>query len=203
MDKIENFIGLPFEEQKKFAETLVKTINTERTFTSDVDFKLFSVEEDISGGLIIVVEHDGLIEVPREATWQCSKEDEIHEDPGYSANYTNYVYDEAKKAFKTLSAEIEGYKVSLEVDDITEKETVEVNVDDYSHEDSGVGWYEYGSEVGYDSDPYIQVEGTIVKGCDCALSLYVEPIDEPVEVDEEDNSLDGDFDPDGRRAEKP
>ena len=78
-----------------------------------------------------------------------------------------------------------------------------MNVDDYSYEDSGVGWYEYGSEVGYDSDPYIQVEGTIVRGCDCALSLYVEPIDEPVEVDEEDNSLDGDFDPDGRRAEKP
>jgi hypothetical protein len=65
----------------------------------------------------------------------------------------------------------------LEIDDVDEVETVEVEVDSISHEDAGIGHYEYWGEVGYDSRPYVEVEGTIVKACDCALSLYVEVAD--------------------------
>ena len=182
MNVIENFAELSFEEQRKFAEALVKTINSEHTFTDEFDFKISSEEaDDFTGGLVILIEHDGLIEVSREATWQCATEDDVADDPGYSADYANFLVDDVKKVFKTLSTEIEGYKVSLEVDDADEEETVEVNVDNYTHEDAGIGDYEYGGYRGHDSRPYIEVEGTIVRGCDCALSLYVELVEEPAE----------------------
>lgn len=204
MEIIENFAELSFEEQKKFAETLVNTINSEHTFTADTDFKLSGVEADeLSGGLIIMLDHDDLIEVSREATWTCADEDEVHHDPGYEAEYSSTLFMDARDSFKTLEVVIGGYKVSLSVDDVDEEETIEVEVDSYSSEDGGIGGYEYWGVGGYDSSSYVEVEGTIVKGCSCALSLFVEPADEPIEIDDEDNSLDGDFDPDGRRTERP
>ena len=127
-----------------------------------------------------------MIKVSREATWTCSDEEDVNVDPGYDADYKEFIFEDAKTAFKTLEAVLEGYKVSLEIDDVDEEKTIEVNADKYSHEDNGIGQYEYWGETGYDSQPYIEVEGTIVKGCDCALSLYVEPADEPtIEPDEE------------------
>lgn len=179
MNVIENFAELSFEEQKKFAEALVKTINSENIFTGETDFKVSGVEVDeLSGNLIIIIDHDDLIEVRREATWTCSSADDVADDPGFEADYNNFLFEDTKKAFKTLSTEIEGYKVSLEVDDVDEDETIEVEVDNYSGEDSGIGSYEYWGETGYDSHPYIEVEGTIIKACSCALSLYVEPVGE-------------------------
>lgn len=186
MEIIENFAELSFEEQKKFAETLVNTINSEYTFTADTDLKLSGVEADeLSGGLIIMLDHDDLIEVSREATWTCEDEDEVRHDPGYEADYVNTLFADARDSFKTLEVVIEGYKVSLSVDDVDEEETIEVEVDNYSSEDGGIGGYEYCGVGGYDSSSYVEVEGTIVKGCSCALSLFVEPADEPVEIDEE------------------
>lgn len=187
MNVIENFAELSFEEQKKFAEALVKTINSENTFTDETNFIISGIEVDeFSGGLVILIEHNDLISVSREATWQCLYEDEVDADPRDTADYAKSIYSEAEKAFKTLSTEIDGYTVSLQVDDIDEKETIEVNVDDYSHEDGGVGDFDHFGFTGNDSRPYIEVEGTIVKGCDCALSLYVELADEPVTETEEE-----------------
>ena len=175
---IENFAELSFEEQKNFAEALVKTINSENTFTDETNFKISGIEaDDLTGGLIILIEHDDLISVSREATWQAD-EDEIDSDPGYEANYANYLFEDTTKAFKTLSTEVEGYTVSLEVADVDEEETIEVNVDNYTHEDGGIGDYDYFGFEGYDSRPYAEVEGTIVKACSCVLSLYVETTNE-------------------------
>lgn len=187
MNVIENFAELSFEEQKKFAEAFIKTINSEHTFTSEVDFEVTGVEaSDLTGGLIIMLEHDDLIDVSRKAAWTCKDEDEIDSDPGYNADYDNYLFEDAKKAFKTLSATIEGYAVSLEIDDVNEEETVDVKVENYSHENAGIGSYEYFGFVGHDSRPYVEVEGTIIKACTCYLTLYIEPIDEPaVEPEEE------------------
>ena len=64
----------------------------------------------------------------------------------------------------------------MELEEIVE--TIEVEADKYTHEDSGIGGYDYWGDRGYDSRPYIEVEGTIVKACSCALSLYVELADE-------------------------
>lgn len=202
MSVIENFAAVSFEEQKKFAEALVKTINSEGTFTSEVNFKVSGIEADeMTGGLIIELEHEDTIEVEREATWTCADRAEASspEDP----DFTDLLSNDVKKAFKTLAVELEGYSVTLSVDDVDEGETVEVEVDSISDEDGGIGSYEYWGSTGYDSDPYCEVEGTIVKACTIYCSLYVEAADEPIEIDEEDNDADGDFDPDGRRSEMP
>lgn len=175
MEFIENFEELSFDEQKAFAEALVKTINSEHTF-SDTTFKVTGVETDgLAGDLVILIEPDDFIEVSRSAAWTSDSEEDMHDDPGFEANYVNYLFEDAKKAFKTLNTEIEGYKVTLDVEDVDEEDTVEVEVTDYHHDDAGIGEYEYWGHIGYDSQPYVEVEGTIVKACTCYLSLYVEP----------------------------
>ena len=184
---IENFAELSYEEQRKFAEAIVRTINSENIFTDATDLQISDVEADeLSGGLVILIEHTNTIEVSRAATWQCEYEEDVYDDPGYDADYDNNIFGDTKKAFKTLVTVIDGFKVSLEVDDVDETETVGVMVDSYSNEDDGIGSYEYWGERGYDSRPYVEVKGTIVKACDCAITLYVEPEDQPVEETEED-----------------
>jgi hypothetical protein len=90
--------------------------------------------------------------------------------------------------FKTLSVELEGYKVELNVADIGDTEVVDMIPGDIRHEDSGIGSYEYGDIRGYDSHPYVETTGTVVEACDCYISFFVEPLDnnnEEPEVEEE------------------
>lgn len=186
MSVIENFCAISETEQRNFADALVKTINSERIFTDETDFTVRAVEADQStGDLIIELDHNDLISIVREATWSCGDEDEIHSDPGYEADYADSIYEDAKKAFKTMVTEIEGYKVELDIADVDEEETIEVDVDDYSHEDGGIGHYEFWGHSGYDSDPYIEVEGKITKGCGCSLALFVSVADQPAEDPQE------------------
>lgn len=173
MSVIENFAAVSFEEQKTFADALVKTINSESIFTDQVDFKVTGVEADeMTGGLIIILEHEDTIDIEREATWTCADRDEAHspEDP----DFADLLVSDVKNAFKTLAVELEGYSITLEVDDADEEETIDVEVDSISDEDSGIGSYEFWGVTGYDSDPYCEVEGTIVKACTVYCSLYVE-----------------------------
>jgi hypothetical protein len=178
MSVIENFAELSVEEQKKFAEALIKKINSEGIFTSDANFEIYAVEaDDLTGELTIEVSHgDTTLEVPREATWQAYDEDSISSDPD-DADYVESIYNDAKKAFKTLSTTIDGYTVELEIADVDEVETIDVEVSKVSHEDSGIGHYEYWGTPGYDSHPYEEVEGTIIKACNMSLAFFVIPND--------------------------
>jgi hypothetical protein len=176
MSVIENFVVLSEKEQREFAEALLKTINSESIFSSDTDFELVRIEaDDITGGLMIEVSHTIPVEVSRQATWQASNEEDAADDPGYDADYENSITKDAEKSFKTLSTTIDGYIVSLEISDVDENDTTEVKVDSISHEDDGIGHYEYWGFEGNDSRPYVEVEGTIVKECDCSLAFFVEP----------------------------
>lgn len=187
MSVIENFAALPAKEQMEFAVALLKTINSENIFSSETKFEITNVEaDDLTGGLMIEVSQTNPIEVSREASWSCSDPDDASDDPGYDAEYVENIITDAKKAFTTLSATIEGYKVSLEISDVDDTKTVEVEVGRLSQEDAGIGSYEYWGERGYDSRPYIGVEGTIVKSCDCALAFFVEP-DDAIEIAPEEN----------------
>jgi hypothetical protein len=178
MAVIENFVVLPAKEQLEFAAKLLETINSKNLFSDNTNFEIISVEADeLTGGLWIEVSHTNPIEVSREATWTCDTEDSAESDPGYDADYYDLIFEDAKKAFKTLSAEVDGYKVSLELHDVDEGDTVSVKADNISHEDSGIGGYEYWGHRGYDSNPYVEVSGTIVKACECAIAFSVEPID--------------------------
>lgn len=184
MSVIENFAALSAQEQREFANSLIKTINSENIFSSDVAFEIINVEaDDISGGLMIEVSHTPHpIEVSRNAIWTCGTAEDAEDDPGFEANYENSVYEDMKKAFKTLSQVVEGYRVSLDISDIDEDETVEVTANQINHEDSGVGAYEFWGDRGYDSRPYCEVEGTIVRECEALLTFFVEPADEYVET---------------------
>jgi hypothetical protein len=189
MEKIENFAAISPEEQRAFAEALVKTINSEHTFTSEADFKIFSVtSDDHTGDLIIDVEALDLINVPREAVWNIYDEDELHQKPEDDSDidYVDLLRNDAKKAFKTLSVEIEGYTVTLDTNEVDEEETVEVEVTNYSEEDAGIGSYEYWGDIGYDSRPYFEVEGTIVNACSITVALTVSPVVHVAEIEAEE-----------------
>lgn len=178
MSVIENFAELSFEEQQKFAEALIKTINSEKLFYDGTQFEITGIEAvDMDGSLMIEVSHADPIEVEREATWTCDSKEEASSDPGYDADYVNYLIDDAKSAFKILSTVIDGYKVTLDIADVDEDDTIEVEVDSTSNEDGGIGDYEYWGRRGHDSDPYVEVTGTIVKACECALAFFVEADD--------------------------
>jgi len=186
MSIIENFATLSAQEQRSFAEALLKTINSESIFSSEVNFELTEVEvDDMTGELLIYVSHTDFVSVSRKASWTCDDEDDAKRDPGYEVEYVDSIYEDAKKAFKTLATIIDGYKVTLDIADVDEEETIEVIVDHISHEDSGIGSYEYWGYRGYDSSPYVEVDGTLVKSCDCSLSFFVEPVDEPVDEEPE------------------
>lgn len=186
MEVIENFSALSVEEQLKFAEALVKTLNSEATFIDGVSLSVKKVEaDDMTGGLIIEVSHDPKIEVARNADWTCDSEEETDADPGYDADYENSAAEDAEQAFKALSTKIEGYTVSLSVEDTDEEEFLDTRVDKISHEDDGIGSYEYFGFTGYDSQPYIQVEGAVVQALVCDIVLFVEP-DDVTEVDPEE-----------------
>ena len=175
---VENFVVMPVEEQIQFAKTLLERINTEKLFSDETVFDFQDVEpDDVTGGLWITASPATPIYVSREATWEAGTEDGASEDPGRDADFVNLLRDDAKKAFKTLATEFDGYNISLKVDDVEEDETIdaEVEVDKISHEDAGIGSYEYFGFTGYDSQPYVEVEGTITKAYDCVLTLFVEP----------------------------
>ena len=191
MAVIENFDELSVEEQLKFAEALVKTLNSERTFTTETDLKVVEVDaQGYSGDLVIVVETVDTIEVSQGAHWQAADEDDARSSAREDSDLVDYdseIYDEVKKALKTTEAEIEGYRVSIEVEDV-DAEVEEVDVDHIEYEDSGIGSYEFWGDVGYDSHPYVEVDGTIISSCSCVFSLYVEPTGSIPEVttDEEE-----------------
>lgn len=176
MSVIENFAALPYKEQREFAAGLLTKINSEHIFSEDTLFELVDIEaDDLTGGLIIEVSHPDYIEVSREATWACDTEDEAESDPGYDAEYEESLIEDTKKAFKALSTVIEGYTVALEISDVDAVDTVAVEADHISNEDSGIGDYEYFGFRGHDSRPYVEVSGTIVKACECSLAFFVEP----------------------------
>ncbi len=178
MNVIENLAALSEQEQKAFAEALLKTINSEGTFTSEAHFEFDRVEaDDVTGGLYILGASVDTMSIPRPATWQAGSEDDIGQDPGRDAEYANSESEDAEAAFKTTSTVIDGYKVTLKVDEIQEEDTEDVEVTDYTHEDDGIGWNEYWGVMQYDSRPYLEVTGILTKACYCFITLFVEPAD--------------------------
>ena len=177
MSMVYDFNALTTEALQQFAEELIQKINSDHTFTSEVNFTLEDVEADeLTGNLLISISHDdGNFQVARKATWTCGSDDEAYNDPGSNAEYDNRITEDAIKVFKTTSAVIDGYKISLELNDVNELDEADVEVDHISHEDAGIGSYEYWGFKGYDSQPYIQVEGTVIRECVCYLTLIVEP----------------------------
>jgi hypothetical protein len=176
---IENFAALSAQEQIDFATNIMKTINSEKIFSADTQFEITNVEaEDMTGSLVIEAAVTNPFEVSRKATWTCESEEDAEADPGFEASYDNALFEDAKAVFPA-TAVIDDYTITLEIADVEEvgDEAVEVEVDRVSREDSGIGSYEYFGFEGNDSQPYVEVYGTIVSSCDGAFVFYVEPKD--------------------------
>lgn len=174
---IENSGVLSVEEQINFAKDLIKKINSERVFLEEADLEFQDVEPNGNNrGLCISVSTVNPVTISREATWSAGTEEGVTEDPGNNAEYENSLIIDAKRSFKTLDCEVSGYRITLQVDDVEEDETseAEVEVCSLSHEDAGIGSYEYWGFEGYDSQPYVEAEGTITKKYDCNLTLFIE-----------------------------
>ena len=187
---IENFAELSEKEQRDFAETLVKTINSEKTFltedTSYVEFEITNVRAwDIDGSLDISVVSDDYVVLECKADWTAANEDDMYDDPGYDAEYDVDELDAASKIFKQKTVEINGYSVTFDVQDTDEVEPPEIEVDTYHHDDAGIGSYEYWGVPGYDSHPYVAVSGTLYKHCKVNCSISVEPLQPQPETEAE------------------
>lgn len=172
---VKDFVELSVEEQINFARTLVEELNTNNIFleVTDLEFQDVYVEDT---QVVIDLSLKNPIKVSRQATWQAGTEEGAEEDPGDNAAYDTTLRDEVKKAFKALDTEFGGYHLELQLEDIEEDETVEaeIEINHLSHEDSGIGSYEFWGFKGYDSNPYVEVEGTVTKAYNCTLTLVVE-----------------------------
>lgn len=183
MSVIENFAALSIQEQQDFASALVKTINSESTFTSDVDFKILDIAaDDLTGALEIFVEpeENSLLEVQRTATWVQYDEDEIHSKPDYDTNieYEDSIESDILDALKTTSVELDGYKISVKLEHYEKiEEIAEFEVNSYEHGEDGLGWYEYQGRDYYDSHDVYEIDGTITSTVNVGLTFIVEPID--------------------------
>jgi hypothetical protein len=169
-----NFNELPEKDQRDFAEKLVNKINDESIISSEVNFKVDDVESDeMTGDLNIYASHEDLLSVERLASWTVGDEDEVNypEDE----EYQNPLEDDVREALDKTSVEIDGYLVTVIVDEVEEFETENVNASSWSNEDAGIGAYEYFGSKGYDSRPYIEVEGSITQRCNAYLTFEVAP----------------------------
>ena len=179
MNVIENFAALPEQEQRAFAEKLIKTINSEKLFTDETDVDIENVwADEFTGNLGIETYTSGPITVRCKASWQAKNSDYADStnknDVDY-IEYEDYDYVDAQKALKTLVTVIDGYRVTAEVGDTDYEETVDVELESVVDEDSGIGSYEYWGEVGYDSHPYVEVTGIREEAWRCYITFTVEP----------------------------
>lgn len=174
MSLITDFKALPAWELQRFAEGLVHKVNAECIFSKEVDFKIEEVEVHENGDLVIgITNDDRYVPATVEASWSCSDEDEIYspEDPDIEGS----TLDALEQSFVTFSANVDGYDVELTIDDYDKDDIQEVDVTSTTAEDAGIGSYEYWGHIGYDSRPYLEVEGTITYGCVCYMTLWVAP----------------------------
>lgn len=175
MSVIENFAVLSEQEQHEFAAKLLEKINSEKIFSDTVSFQLNGVEaDDFTGDLWILLSDINSLKVARAATWNTYDDTDKPEDED-TIEYENTSEVDIIKTFKTSAATVDDYTISIAVDDYNENEIVDVEVTGSKEADDGIGDYEYFGFRGYDSHPYYEMEGILVRDYDCYLSLRVEP----------------------------
>jgi hypothetical protein len=185
MNAIENFAALSEQEQRVFAEALIQKINAEHAFSDHTEFKIIdiSVDEYYDGCLRIDATPTELLEVTRKAHWQASDDEDAYSAPyEYSTDDIDYdtdlnIFDEFAYILKTDSTRVDGYTVYAEIADADMEEISEVEVDNIEDDDSGIGSYEYFGFTGYDSNPYVEVDGTITSTYSIIVTFSVDPIE--------------------------
>jgi hypothetical protein len=181
MAVIENFNELSEQERLQFAEQLVAKINAENIFLPDNVLKVLEVDADeLTGDLTIEVDHEDGLGVERQAGWTVYSEDDTHNPDEDDVEFYNDRLTDVKEAFKTLSAVIDGYKVTVDVYDIMDWDRDDVDVDSVDAQDDGFS-YEYWGTSGYEDESSWECEGTIYYTYSVAIALNVEPATETEE----------------------
>ena len=173
MPIIENFSLLSEEEQRQFANTIVEKLNANKTFIDDLPFKIDWVDaSDISGVLYVGIAPEVLC-VARGATWECDNKDDTNPSSS-DIDYESYLITDVRAAFKTQSAVIDGYKISLDFIEWDEQEMVDYEIESLDEDEYGIGSYEYFGFKGYDSHTYYIAEGTVYNDCEIYFRLVIE-----------------------------
>ena len=171
---IENFSLLSPEEQQQFAAELVAKLNAAKVFSDDSDLTIYDIDTDeMDGSIGIAIGVETAID--RDAYWQCGDSEEAYDMPEHY-DFTESSSEDAKKAFKTLATDFEGYILELREFDIEDYDVEGVSeVYDIENEDAGIGSYEYWGDTGYDSQPYCEVNGSLDVSCGISAWLVVTP----------------------------
>ena len=165
---IDNFSALTPEEQTKFAQELLAKVNAAQTFLSGNEMKLDELEaNELDGSLDIFFSVEDF-DVGREAEWQAADEDEAYRTPSrFDVDFIGREEDEVRAEFKATQVEFEGYQLEIANLQIDDYEISDAEVDSTTDEDAGIGHYDHFGYEGYDSRPYVQVEGTVY--CSCSI----------------------------------
>lgn len=172
---IQSFAKMSFDARLHFAEEMIKKINSESIFLNGTKFKIDQIElDDYSDDLIILTTSVDPVKLSRGVFWQVPNEDYLYYKPK-SMDYIDTEYEAVSELLKTKTAVVDGYTVTAEIDDVEAGKNIEVQVDSYYHDDNGIGYYDFWGEPGYDSRPFIVVEGTATEEREVAISFYVSP----------------------------
>lgn len=178
---IENFCELTKQEQEQFAADIVKKINDQKIFTKEADFEIDTdfderiFADELTGDLSIFLRlKDGdSIGIARGASWTADEDD--------LKDLNDVEYDDDRCGALTAAldrtvAEIDGYKLTLSVDEADSDGVEDIEIDSHSTEHGGIGHYDYWGYQGYDDYTYCEVEGTIYESAWGAFTLTIEPI---------------------------
>ena len=185
MSVIENFNLLSEQEQQQFAEQLVAKINAENIFLPENVLKVLEVGADeLTGNLWISLDHEDSIVAARPAGWTVWSEDDTHHPEEEDIEFYNDIKTDVQAEFKTMSAVIDGYKVTVDID-VLDWDRDDIEVDSVDEQDDGFE-YEYWGMSGYKDESSWECEGTVYYACGVGILLDVEPASEEPEVSTEE-----------------
>lgn len=184
---IENFCELTKQEQEQFAADIVKKINDQKLFTKEADFEIdthfdeYIFANELTGNLDIFLrlKEDDRIEIARYATWTADEDDlKDLSDAEYEEDWGSALL----AALDRTEVEIDGYKLTLDVDTTDSDGVEDIVVDSHSSQHGGIGHYDYWGYQGYDDYTYCEVEGTIYESIWATFTLTIEPISKQINL---------------------
>ena len=181
MPEVEDFIYWSASQIKELVNKIITKVNTEHIFTDAVEFT-YKSEDDLDiydDELYIGVSHANPLKVERYATWCCLHSDEINATPEVDEiEFDDSLESDVAPALKLKTEKfvMDGFEISIMLDDTEPGEVLESTVKKWTEEEDGIGEYECHGLHGNDTTRYYEMTGTVIQECTCFLSIAVAPI---------------------------